>query len=208
VPSSRLFSTSCTALLFTPVARTACARVVSSSQGDSLGTSAHPRSDTSGHLGGIESALTGAYSFFLVAAASTTVHCEIHAVSANHLNDFRSSGRSRAHSTSVHRPTATCQLRRGSALPLSLRLRNSTARGRSHTTTAHLSGVFASGCNHCAFTAFLLLKSRCHCLSDRRFWCDLVCLAPTYVPLHAVRQHYATLSRKTRSHVTCRFCSN
>lgn len=147
-----------------------------------LGTSAHPRSDTSGHLGGIESALTGAYGFFLVAAASTTVHCEIHAVSANHLNDFRPSGRSRAHSTSVHRPTATCRLPRGSALPLPLRLRNSIVQGRSHTTTAHLSDVFASGCTRCAFIAFFLLKACGHRLSDRRFWCDLVCLAPTYVP--------------------------
>jgi hypothetical protein len=54
-----------------------------------LGTSAHlPQSDTSGHLGGIESALTGAYTLSR-AAAGTIVHCCFHAVFANQLARLR-----------------------------------------------------------------------------------------------------------------------
>jgi hypothetical protein len=51
-----------------------------------LGISALPRSDTSGHLGGIESALTGA--FHLVTAVGTILRCDFHARSANRLINF------------------------------------------------------------------------------------------------------------------------
>jgi hypothetical protein len=80
VSLSRLFLTSCTTFTHPPDTREACARIVSSPHRALAWQFSPPWSDTSGHLGGAKSALTGAYTLSLVAAAGTILYSESHTV--------------------------------------------------------------------------------------------------------------------------------
>jgi hypothetical protein len=151
-----------------------------------------------------KSALTGAYGFYLVAAAGTIFRCDFHALSANRLISFCFS-RLLARAFD-QRPLAThCNLstskRTGTAFALAASRIPLREADRTRPTLGFLpfspptlrsftcitfSAVFLRNSN--SYSVLLVVVS--------------VSSAPTYVPLQAVRQHYATLKTGTRSHVT------
>lgn len=91
MPSSRLFSTSCTAFLAVHLssdAGRACACVVSSPKRVPLGTSALPQSDTTRHLGD-QISLDRCLHFLPRRCGRHHSHYPFHAISANHLSSIR-----------------------------------------------------------------------------------------------------------------------
>jgi hypothetical protein len=175
-----------------------------------LGISAlHPRSNTFGL--GSQIRLDRCLQFSLTAAAVTILHSKIHAVSANQPpNSCRFPLLARAFGQFPLATNCSCQHCRVPALPLPSQLRSNEpcpVRGRLHTTSGQLSDVSRLPlCDSPTYnTSCLRISTSCN-VSPGLF-IAVVCLAPA-LPHNAARQHYASVSNGTRSHVTFRFGSN